>query len=277
MADAYRNLSDYAFSTWTLDTRPLKDALEAIARNGFTTVELWGDSVHFDPRAGQDLKLVHKWLSDLNLTVHSVHGPFRNYETPPEDEAEFRRLRMALCKRAVENVSEIGAPIMVVHAVDRQEYNYRRDQTQIVGDFLAELCAYARPLGVQIALENIFPGLQTDDEITCTLQNQIKLFPGIGLKYCLDIGHATLGKVDLHQEALAAGSDLVTLHIHNNDGSSDSHNLPNDGIIDWNELYGFLRGMGYEGQFVLEILGGADPEDTVRRTRALFDGGIRAT
>jgi sugar phosphate isomerase/epimerase len=275
--DAYRNLSEYAFSTWTLDTRPLKDALEVIARNGFTCVELWGDSVHLDPRAGQDLRLVRKWLADLNLAVHSVHGPFRNYENPPEDEAEFRALRMAVCKRALESASEVGAPIMVVHAVDRWEYNYRRDQTQIVGDFLADLCAYARPLGVQVALENIFPSLKTDDEIACTLQNQIKLFPGIGLKYCLDIGHAPLSKADPHQEALAAGGDLVTLHIHNNHGDFDDHNLPDDGIIDWNELYGFLRRMGYEGQFVFEILGGDDPEDVVRRTRALFDKDICAT
>ncbi len=270
MKDQYKDISEYAFSTWTLDTLPLEDALEAIAASGFSWVELWGDTVHFDPRAGLDRRQVAKWLFDRNLKVHSVHGPFRNYENPPKDEAGFRKLRMEHNKQTLQGASELEIPIMVVHALDRREYNYSNGQTGIVGDFLAELCEYGRGLGVSVALENIFPSGQDGDEISCTLKNQIKLFPGIGLKYCLDIGHAPLCGADLKEEALAAGKDLVTLHIHNNDGILDSHNLPDDGIIDWGELYAFLRAMGYKGQFVMEILGGSDPKDTLRRTRALF-------
>ena len=270
MSEAYQNLSDYAVSTWTLEALPLKQALEEIARYGFGHVELWADTVHLDPRAGVDRKLIAKWLKDNHLKVHSAHGPFRHYENPPEDEAAFRALRMELNKQTLRDLHELQVPIMVVHAVDRNEYNYQKDQHQIVGDFLSELCNYAHQMGVTIALENIPPSAEPVDEIDCTLNNQRRVFAGIGLKYCLDIGHVPLCGADMQAEALVAGSDLVTLHIHNNNGLEDIHNMPNDGTIDWPALYEFLRGMGYKDQFVLEILGGADPIDTLGRTRDLF-------
>ena len=46
--------------------------------------------------------------------------------------------------------------------------------------------------------------------------------------------------------------------VHNNSGTSDDHNLPTDGIIDWPALHDYIREKGYRGKFVLEIYSSPD-------------------
>lgn len=58
--------------------------------------------------------------------------------------------------------------------------------------------------------------------------------------------------------------------MHNNDGLHDSHNLPDDGVLDWTAIHDHARAKGYKGEFVLEVLGGKDEIETLRRIEALF-------
>jgi sugar phosphate isomerase/epimerase len=120
-----------------------------------------------------------------------------------------------------------------------------------------------------IALENIGNG-RTPDEIRCRLEDHVKNYPDIGLKYCLDIGHTALNGADMLREIAAAGEDLITFHVHNNDGIRDSHDLPDNGVIDWPRIHGYIREKGYKGQFVLEVFGGTDPFAVMQRIDALF-------
>jgi hypothetical protein len=59
---------------------------------------------------------------------------------------------------------------------------------------------------VTIALENIANG-NDPLEIRCWLQDHVRNFSGIGLKYCLDIGHAVLNGADLYPRIDAVGKD----------------------------------------------------------------------
>ncbi|GHV55796.1 hypothetical protein AGMMS49579_19440 [Spirochaetia bacterium] len=265
----YNDKSEYAMSSWTYEAVGLDAALKDIAGHDFRSVELWADTVHFDPRVGLDRKLVKQWLKDLGLSVHSVHSPFRNFK-PFSDAGEFAKYRQQLWRKTIDDCAEIGSPMMVVHGLDRKEYNYNRDQIQIVRDSLADLCELGKKRGIAIALENIPGSGKNPDEIRCRLQDHKENYPGLGLKYCLDIGHAVLNGADMYEEIDAAGKDLITFHIHNNDGTEDAHKLPTEGVIDWPAVYGYLRKKGYAGQFVLEVYGGTDPFAVMERIDALF-------
>jgi sugar phosphate isomerase/epimerase len=269
MSSIYIDKSEYAVSSWTYEKAGLHEALEDIVRHGFNTTELWGDTVHFDPRAGLDRKLIKQWLGDLRLKVHSIHSPFRNFTgfVPGE---EFRKYRQQLWRKTIDDCSEFAVPIMVVHGLDRHEYNYISSEIQIVRDSLGDLCEYGTKRGVMIALENLPGSGENPDEIRCRLEDHIKNYSGLGLKYCLDIGHAVLNRADMFKEVDAAGRDLVTFHIHNNDGREDRHDLPGNGVIDWPALHKYIREKGYKGQFVLEIFGGADPFSVMNKIDALF-------
>ena len=271
MSGIYTDRNEYALSSWMGEFSDLGEILKCTKENGFDYVELWGDSVHFDPRAGIDRKLIKQWLSEYSLTVHSVHAPFRRFKPVFTTSEAFLEYRMNLWHRTLEDCSEFNVPIMVMHGLDRGEYNYRNTDIALVHDVFADLCEYGRHLGVTIALENIPPAGDAD-EIVCTLQNQKRLYGDIpGLKYCLDIGHVVLSGVEMHDEIDAAMPDIVTMHIHNNDGKNDLHNIPTDGIIDWAEVHGYMREKGYKEQFVLEVYGGKDPLAKIRELSSLFD------
>lgn len=271
MNTMYENISEYAISTWTFEKRDLYSALQAVSKAGFTSVELWADTVHFDPRTNVSVQDVKKWLKEFNLSVHSTHGPFRHF-TPNQPVLEFREYRQKLWHKTIEQCSEVGSPIMVVHGLDRKEYDFKKSEIEILGNSLADLCEYGRKLGVIIALENIQNGENLDDAISTNLKDHRVNFPGIGLHYCLDIGHVVLNGLDIIDEIKVAGKELVSLHIHNNDGINDSHNIPTEGIIDWGHIYHELRTThGYTGQLVMEVFGGTNPEATLKSIRNLFN------
>ena len=270
MGGIYLDKAEYAVSTWTLEALPIVEALRLIREAGFTAVELWADTVHLDPRANPNRAEVLRALGRYGQTVHSVHAPFRNFENPPAAESQFRNLRMDLWKRTLDDCARFEASILVMHAVNAAQYNYPLEEAGIIRECLTELVEYGAGLNVHIALENIPSGGRMRGEISCTIENQRKLFAIPGLKFCLDIGHAPLTQSDPFREADAAGTDLVTLHIHNNDGLSDLHALPDHGIIDWPSLRAHLRAGGYRGRFVLEVCGGVDPAAKIQEIAALF-------
>ena len=273
MKPAYQSKDDYAISTYMFEHEPLDAALEAIARQGFSQVELWGDTVHLDPRALPNTSLIGLQLKGLRLHAHALHTPFRNFPAFA-DEQEGRRWRERLWKQSLDIASELRIPIAVIHAMNRHEYNYGYDQLGYLKELLATLSHYSMQRGVKLALENIPSGSPTSGEVLCTLVEQRKLFGEVPeLYWCLDIGHVTITSNDMRGEIDACIDRLVTLHIHNNDGQHDIHDLPDKGVIDWPRWYDYLREKGYTGQFVMELACGADPFDRLGVLSDLFSEG----
>ena len=265
--------NEYVASTWTLEHMSLYEALTAFDQYGFKNVEIWSDTVHLDPRNAMDIAEVRGWIKKFGMNVHSLHAPFRNYNVRPADDSAFCRMRTENIKKTVDYAQELDCGILVVHAIDRHEYNYLMSQLSIVQDYIGEITLYAAKRGVQIAIEDIPPG-DGPDEIYTSLENQKRLFENLGIKFCLDIGHVPLLGADMFREIDAAGSDLITLHVHNNSGKTDDHNLPTDGTLDRPRIHNYIRKNGYKGEFVLEIYGGADKESefaVLDRMSALFE------
>ncbi len=263
------DLNEYAFSTWTLESMPLKEALQLIRRYDFTDLELWANCVHLDPSLSPDLGQVKTLLKENGQTVHSIHSTFSFPQARGLEEAAFRAQRMACWKENLDQCQALEAPIMVIHAVGLG-YAYPPQQAHIVRDCLAELCEYGQHRGVDIALENIASGTKPG-ELLCTLENQVKIFDIPELRFCLDIGHVALNGGVMEREIDCAAEKLVTFHVSNNDGLHDLHNTPDCGELDWGAIHDYARHAGYQGKFVFEICGGANPEEMLRRTRSLFD------
>jgi sugar phosphate isomerase/epimerase len=271
--DAYRNKDEYAVSTFLYEEDYTVDlALEAIARAGFTQVELWADRVHVDPRCNVDIPAVKRQLSDLGLHAHAIHTPFRGFDRFDDQDAG-RAWRKDLWKRSLDIAGDLEIPVAVIHALSRREYNYTYDQVGYLADLLAELADHAHKRGVQLAVENIpSSSPPVKDEVLCTLVEQKKLFGGIDhLYWCLDIGHVTITSNDMKAEIDASIDRLVTLHIHNNDGNGDQHWLPTDGVIDWPHWYTYLRTNGYTGSFVLEVAGNENPQRVLDDLSKIFE------
>ena len=61
------------------------------------------------------------------------------------------------------------------------------------------------------------------------------------LKICLDIGHAHTGsKVPLEEWIAVLGKDIAYIHVHDNNGDTDTHSVPGEGTINWREFSGLI-------------------------------------
>jgi sugar phosphate isomerase/epimerase len=241
---AYARKEEYVLSTMVFRRIELREGLMQMYLHGYHSVELFADTVHLDPRLGIDRSLIKGWLKEFKINAHSVHGAFRGFRSIRET--------IPVLKKTIDDCVVFSVPILVIHGVDKTEYNHTRDELDMVRNCLGEIVLYGKDRGVTVALENL-RNSGKEDEISWNLEDHVRNFSGTGIKYCLDIGHAAINKADIYREIDAAGEDLVTFHIHNNDGIGDFHNLPDQGIIDWSGVYNYICSRGYAGQFVLEI------------------------
>jgi sugar phosphate isomerase/epimerase len=69
---------------------------------------------------------------------------------------------------------------------------------------------------------------------------------------CWDTGHGHRQGLRQAHSIRMLGDWLKSLHIQDNNGLHDQHLLPYQGTIDWNEVVGALREVGYAGDFTYE-------------------------
>lgn len=88
--------------------------------------------------------------------------------------------------------------------------------------------------------------------LVCSLDDNAKYF-----KICVDVGHSN--KAMRYNNPKPAdvirmlGSNVVCLHLHDNDTYTDQHKIPMTGTIDWKDVMSALDEIGYNGIYNLEI------------------------
>lgn len=254
----------YAIATCIYRPFPLEHALRRIAASGFRWVEI--SQIHMDPRKDPDVKGTAALLRELNLGVHSLHTPFIGvYMGHPAAErvAEAHRV----IDRAVEVGAELGAPLAIVHVTtdvaELTDEMYDASRSTAI-EFVGELAAKAKALGMRVALENLGTGRQQVRRFGVSLAELTEAFPSPEIGFCLDTGHATLTGLDMRAEIAAAGKRLISTHIASNDGLTDKHWLPNNGLVDWASTKRLLDDGGYTEHYVFEVLGYDDPDAVLR-------------
>ena len=49
------------------------------------------------------------------------------------------------------------------------------------------------------------------------------------------------------------GSNIIALHLNDNDTIKDQHKIPMTGSIDWNDVFDALDEVGYDGYYNMEL------------------------
>src|SRR5208337_4173739 len=115
---------------------------------------------------------------------------------------------------------------------------------------LEHLRAFAKPLGVQVVVENINNELSTPEGLVELLH--AARFTDVGV--CFDVGHAHMAPGITH--AFETLRNLIrTTHVHDNDGQRDAHLWPGNGAVSWKETVALLRAAPHVPPLVLEIEG----------------------
>ena len=181
---------------------------------------------------------------DNGITCNQAHAPFPVAVPGIRDHL----------KRAIECAAEAGAKICVIHPGNL--YTPRQN-----GDMFRELLPFAKSHGVKIATENMWCWDKEKDQscfASCAtpesfLEN-LREVSDPDFVACLDIGHAEMrgSGVGAAKTILALGDHLQALHLHDNDGWKDRHQIPFSGSIDFDGVLRALKQIGYQGDFTLE-------------------------
>ena len=181
--------------------------------------------------------------------------------------------------KAIRGCTYLGTDKLILHPL--MPYGARcaehaEEQYKINFDFMRALCDVAAEHGVTLCFENMpFTMLPIRSAVHVT--DFVRDVNHPSLKVCLDTGHCLRLGESLPEAVRYVGHDLLAaLHVHDNDGTHDSHWLPYEGIGEWEAFATALREIGYDGFFSLEtsVTGFPEPEQEARE-RALADIGKR--
>jgi len=225
---------------------PAADKWRAAVDAGFTEAEL-GFPWRF-PLADmlEDVRLKYAVLREAGVSVSSAHLPFGwmwdpSILNPAEREDTLRRFRGLL-----DQVAAWGISLAVLHgSMEPVSPEERSARLETATQSIKELGAYAKELGVALAIENL--------PRTClgnTAAETLVLAEGAA-GICFDVNHLLL---ESHADFLAAaGPRVITTHFSDYDFIDERHWFPGAGGIDWRALLRDLDDAGYAGRYIFEL------------------------
>ena len=152
----------------------------------------------------------------------------------------------------------LECPYIVVHGFKLSHYlgSEAAEWEKTLG-FLESLAPMAREFGICICIENLYTSIggHIVEGPCCDARKAAERIDAVNdkfgkevLGFCFDTGHANLVGCDFEDFIVTLGDRLKVLHIHDNDGIGDLHQIPftfarsreNKSSTDWE---GFVRGL----------------------------------
>ncbi len=231
--------------------------LDQMVSGGAEAIEIFAARGHFNYTDRQHIRQIANWFRSTGVTFHSMHSPMHHDEDWARSGATHINIaaveklqRVAATdeiKRAIEVAEQAPFQFLVQHVgIGHEEADEHKLDAAMSS--LEHLHAFAKPLGVQLLVENITNELSTPEKLMELLH--AGRFDDVGV--CFDVGHAHL--MSSVPQAFEVLKDRVrSTHVHDNDKDHDSHLWPGDGSIDWKQTMELLRTAPHVPPVLLEI------------------------
>ncbi|SHK71445.1 Sugar phosphate isomerase/epimerase [Selenomonas ruminantium] len=191
------------------------------------------------------------------IRIHQMHMPYPIY-VPSGTREVNEYLWQKMAPKSMELCAYLGCHYIVIHGFKLARELGREDlewaQTE---KFIHYLAPMAKEMGITLCVENLYTSLggHMVEGPCCNARKAAERIERINEQYgaevlgfCFDTGHANLVGLDMEEFITTLGPGLKVLHIHDNDGITDLHQVPytfartreNTSSTDW---AGFLRGL----------------------------------
>ena len=209
--------------------------LELFLRYGINP-EIGFDALALETASQEAMAEMARLMEEQGRTI-TFHGPFMDLATGGLDE-RVREVTARRLQRTMELVPVFRPQSVVFHA-GYDERRYHAHRAEWLSGSLATwepLIQQAEEMGVVIHLENVY---EQTPEMILTL---IEKMDSEHLGFCLDMGHMNVfGEVALSEWLDALGPHLKEVHLHDNNGHSDSHGPIGSGTAPFKELFQYLH------------------------------------
>lgn len=232
-------------------------------------------------------------VADCGMEVFQMHMPYPNY-VPSATEELNQYLRDVVAVKSMKICKFLNCKYIVIHGFKLSRYLGSEDaEWAKTKEFLESLAPLAKEYGITMCIENIY--ISTGNHIIegpcCNAKKAAKRIDEMNEKYgaevlgfCFDTGHANLVGIDFYDFITTLGSRLKVLHVHDNDGQADLHQIPftftktreNDPNTDWDGFVKGLREIGFKGAINFEtspVLKSFPEELRVTALRTIFEIG----
>lgn len=240
-------------------------ALCAMATAGFQACDLsffhipWDDALWTSPDAAFDQRFtdLRAVAREANIAVGQTHAPFPSTTGDPQQDA----LRLHVMKRSIRATALLDCPYIVVHPPMHMDIDVEGGREAAMEDaytFYSALVPELKAHGIQVAVENMFrtdPDGKVIPTYFSTSAEMLTLLNRLGNEHfcaCLDVGHSLLVGEPAGDAIRSLGPWLKVLHLQDNNGRVDQHNMPGLGKVNWDEVVAALGDIGYSGTFNLE-------------------------
>lgn len=233
----------------------------------------------FDKELGEIFKYyepLKQAKEKYNVSFSQLHGLFPMYYPGQDDTNEYlihvTEKMFAVCKY-------LNCKNIVIHPWSGPTMR-KDEELEINLQMFRKLIPAAKEYGVTICLENLFKhdnlrcfeGTCSDARETCWYIDTLNKEAGEEIfGFCFDVGHANVLGKNIYQYLTMIGKRLTVLHIHDNDGTTDSHMIPytqrdvtgRQSTIQWEQFLKALAEIEYDGPLAFETFGGvgALPEE----------------
>lgn len=227
--------------------RQLADRYLEMFLEGGINPEIGFDAITLDTVQVTATERVARLLAEKERTV-TFHGPFMDLAPGSLDE-RVRKVSAGRLQRTMDLVPLFHPQSVVFHAAydDRRHCAHRREwlaRSLITWEPIIRL---AEEMGVLIHLENVYE--QTPEMIVTLIEEA----SSHSVAFCLDVGHMNaFSAVPLSEWLDALGPYLREVHLHDNDGQSDSHGHIGSGKVPFEELFQYLLETGTRPLLTLE-------------------------
>lgn len=198
-----------------------------------------------------------KGASAAGIVIGQMHMPYPVY-VPTADREINDYLWNTVAPKSMAICHYMECNYIVIHGFKLARFLGSEElEWQQTAKFIDSIAPIAREMGLTICVENIYTNIGSHiiEGPCCNARKMAERIDRINEKYgaevlgfCFDTGHANLIGIDMEEFITTLGKRLKVLHIHDNDGVSDLHQMPftftrsreNISSTDWD---GFIRGL----------------------------------
>lgn len=266
------------------DTNPLI-GFQMLKEAGFTSVDFSLNQylVNKDLYKGRINDFFYKSVEELEeyftphkeaaiatgIDIFQMHMPYPLYV--PNKSAEVNDfLKNVVAPKSLHVCKFLGCKYIVIHGFKLAYYLGSEElEWQRTEEFIHFLAPMAKEMGITLCIENLYTSVAGHlvEGPCCDVEKVIERLDKINeiydaevLGFCFDVGHANIVSLDFEDFITRLGLRLKVLHVHDNDGVADLHQIPftftktreNKPSTDWNGFVRGLRNICYDGAISFE-------------------------
>lgn len=245
-----------------------------LAENEITIIETGPD--FFLNNDEEKIRQTIKTFLAKGITIRSVHAPFGGGCNLSDLDDAKREKAIQIHEELLYKTALADVEMIIIHPGDNTKLTDQIDNMiGLATDSISQLVGTAEETGVKLAVENLPPDCPGTE--VKHIVDILESVDSISLGVCFDVGHANITK-NMIEFLETVGRSIITIHLHDNDGTYDMHLQPPYGTTNWRDFAEMIQDIGYSEPLTIEAAPwtGASFKQMVKETSAVIENAINA-